>query len=160
MTWYLVGPRIGERETAAEPLGHVRNTGALREGIVLAEEGPGRAGAGTATPRTKVKVLLGRPDGKGKPRRFGTFGGMRQWTEPVNNVSSWTVRPGTPRRSHRAGGLHPCCPVAAGPGRVYLAQLADRRGRQAVPNRLRPLGPDHWTMRIHSPSEKEEKVLC
>ena len=40
VAWCLADPKIGEREIAAELLGHARDTGALREGmIVLADKG-------------------------------------------------------------------------------------------------------------------------
>jgi hypothetical protein len=83
VAWCLAGPKLGERDVAAELLGHARDTGALREGmIVLADKGL----AGRDIERyaaSELHVLLARPDRKDEPRRFGNLGGMRQWIESV-----------------------------------------------------------------------------
>ena len=84
--WCLADPKLGEREVAADLLGHARDTGALRDGmIVLADKGL----AGRAMERYaagQARVLLARPDRKDEPRRFGNLGGMRQWIESVNDT--------------------------------------------------------------------------
>jgi hypothetical protein len=81
--WCLADPKIGEREVAADLLDLARDTGALREGmIVLADKGL----AGRELERyaaEQVKVLLVRPDRKDERRRYGSLGGMRQWVESV-----------------------------------------------------------------------------
>jgi hypothetical protein len=86
VAWCLADPKIGEREIATELLGHARDTGALRDGmIVLADKGL----AGQEMERYaagELKVLLARPDRKDEPRRFGNLGGMRQWIESVNDT--------------------------------------------------------------------------
>ena len=86
VAWCLADPEIGEREIAAELLGHARSTGALRDGmIVLADKGQ----AGRDLERyaaDQVKVLLARPDRKDEARRLGNLGGMRQWIESVNDT--------------------------------------------------------------------------
>jgi hypothetical protein len=46
--------------------------------------------------------------------------------------------PRTPRRPHPRRTLGPHHPAAPRPQRLHLAQLADRRPRQAIPDRLRP----------------------
>jgi len=86
VAWCLADPKIGEREIAADLLGLARDTGALREGmIVLADKGlAGREMERYAA--DQVKVLLARPDRKNEPRRFGSLGGMRQWIESVNDT--------------------------------------------------------------------------
>jgi len=48
------------------------------------------------------------------------------------------ARPRTPRRPHPRRALGPHHPAAPRPQRLHLAQLADRRPRQAIPDRLRP----------------------
>lgn len=87
VAWCLADPKIGEREVAQELLGYARETGALREGmIVLADKGL----AGREMERfaeDQAKVLLVRPDRKGEPRRFGSLGGMRQWIESVYDTA-------------------------------------------------------------------------
>jgi hypothetical protein len=77
VTWCLAGPKLGEREVAAELLAHARGTGALREGmIVLADKGlAGREMESYAA--TEIGVLLARPDRTDERRRFGNLAGMR-----------------------------------------------------------------------------------
>ena len=84
--WCLADPKIGEREIAADLLALARDTGALRDGmIVLADKGlAGREMERYAA--DQVKVLLARPDRKDEPRRHGNLGGMRQWIESVNDT--------------------------------------------------------------------------
>ena len=86
MAWCLADPKIGEREVAQDLLGHARDLGALRDGmIVLADKGlAGREMERYAA--DQVKVLLVRPDRKDEPRRYGNLGGMRQWIESVNDT--------------------------------------------------------------------------
>jgi hypothetical protein len=83
VTWCLAGPRLGEREVAAELLGHARDTGALRDQmIVLADKGlAGREMERFAA--DQARVLLARPDRKDEKRRFGNLAGMRQWIEAI-----------------------------------------------------------------------------
>jgi Transposase DDE domain len=83
VTWCLAHPKLGEREVAAELLGHARDLGALRDQmIVLADKGlAGREMERYAA--DQVKVLLTRPDRKDEPRRFGNLAGMRQWIEAI-----------------------------------------------------------------------------
>lgn len=87
VAWCLADPKTGEREVAQELLGHARETGALREGmIVLADKGlAGREMEHFA--EDQAKVLLIRPDRKDEPRRFGNLGGMRQWIESVYDTA-------------------------------------------------------------------------
>ena len=83
VAWCLADPKLGERDVAAELLGHARDTGALRPGmIVLADKGL----AGRELERYaagELNVLLARPDRKDERRRFGNLAGMRQWVESV-----------------------------------------------------------------------------
>jgi hypothetical protein len=83
VAWCLADPKLGERDVATELLGHARDTGALRDGmIVLADKGL----AGRDLERyaaSQIGILLARPDRKDEPRRYGNLGGMRQWIESV-----------------------------------------------------------------------------
>ena len=83
VAWCLANPRLGERDVAADLLGHARGTGALRyQMIVLADKGlAGRAMERYAA--DQIGVLLVRPDRRDEPRRYGSLGGMRQWIESV-----------------------------------------------------------------------------
>lgn len=81
--WCLADPKLGEREVAEELLGHARDIGALRDGlIVLADKGL----AGRQMERFAADiagVLLVRPDRRDEKRRFGNLAGMRQWIEAI-----------------------------------------------------------------------------
>jgi hypothetical protein len=84
VAWCLADPKIGEREVAKELLGHARDLGALRDGmVVLADKGL----AGKDIERFAADitgVLLARPDRKDEKRpRFGTLARMRQWIEAI-----------------------------------------------------------------------------
>lgn len=83
MAWRLADPKIGEREVCEELLGHARDTGALRQGmVVLADKGL----AGKDIERFAADitgVLLARPDRKDEKRRLGNLAGMRQWIEAI-----------------------------------------------------------------------------
>jgi hypothetical protein len=83
VVWCLADPKLGEREVAAELLGHARDLGALRDQmIVLCDKGlAGREMERYAA--DQVKVLLARPDRKDERRRFGNLAGMRQWVEAI-----------------------------------------------------------------------------
>lgn len=81
--WCLADPKIGERDVAADLLGHARDAGTLREKmIVLADKGlAGRAMERYAA--DQVRVLLARPDRKDEARRFGNLASLRQWIEAI-----------------------------------------------------------------------------
>lgn len=84
VTWCLADPKLGEREVAEELLGHARETGALRTGmVVLADKGL----AGQEIERFAADiagVLLAHPDRKdARQRRFGNLARMRQWIEAI-----------------------------------------------------------------------------
>jgi len=83
VAWCLADPKLGERDVAAELLGHARDTGALRrQMIVLADKGlAGREMEHYAA--GQIGVLLARPDRKDECRRFGNLAGMRQWIEAI-----------------------------------------------------------------------------
>jgi hypothetical protein len=81
--WCLADAKLGERDVAADLLGHARDIRALRDQmIVLADEGL----AGLEMERyaaDQIHVLLARPDRKDERRRFGNLAGMRQWIEAI-----------------------------------------------------------------------------
>ena len=81
--WCLADPKLGEREVAAELLSHARDTGALRDQmIVLADKGlAGRAMENYAA--DQIHVLLARPDRNDEPRRYGNLSSIRQWIESI-----------------------------------------------------------------------------
>ena len=83
VTWCLADPKLGEREVAADLLGHARDIGALRgQMIVLCDKGL----AGQEMERyaaDQIHVLLARPDRKDEKRRFGNLAGIRQWIEAI-----------------------------------------------------------------------------
>lgn len=82
--WCLAEAKLGERDVAADLLAHARDTGALRDQmIVLADKGlAGKQMEAFAA--DQVHVLLARPDRKDERRhRFGNLAGMRQWIEAV-----------------------------------------------------------------------------
>jgi hypothetical protein len=83
VAWCLADPKLGERDVAADLLGHARDTGALGDQmIVLSDKGlAGREMERFAA--DQIKVLLARPDRKNERRRFGNLAGMRQWIEAI-----------------------------------------------------------------------------
>lgn len=88
VAWCLADPKIGEREVAEELLGHARDLGALRDGmVVLADKGLAGKDAGKDIERFAADiagVLLARPDRKDEKKRgFGNLAGMRQWIEAI-----------------------------------------------------------------------------
>jgi hypothetical protein len=139
VAWCLADPKLGEREVAADLLADARDQGALRDQmIVLADKGlAGREMEHYAA--DQVHVLLARPDRKDERRRFGNLAGMRQWIEVIIDTLKRPARPGTSRRPHPQRSVHPDHPAPARHSCLHLAQLAGRRQRQALPDRVRPL---------------------
>jgi hypothetical protein len=83
VAWCLADPKLGERDVAADLLADARDTGALRDQmIVLSDKGlAGREMERYAA--DQIGVLLARPDRKDERRRFGNLAGMRQWIEAI-----------------------------------------------------------------------------
>jgi hypothetical protein len=83
VAWCLADPKIGEREVAAELLAQARDTGAVRDQmVVLSDKGlAGREMEHYAA--DQIHVLLARPDRKDEKRRLGNLAGMRQWIEAI-----------------------------------------------------------------------------
>ena len=88
--------------------------------------------------RPRRRLAASRPGEE--PPRLGSLGRWRQWIEAPSTPSraslGWNATAAAPGRGPRPGR-----PAAAGPGRGDLVELADRRARQALAGRLRPLNP-------------------
>ena len=82
--WCLADPKLGEREVATELLGHARDTGALREGMIVVTD-KGLAGAKLERYcANQIGILLVRPDRTDETRRrFGNLSHIRQWIEAI-----------------------------------------------------------------------------
>jgi Transposase DDE domain len=84
LAWALADPKLGEREVAEELLGHARDHGALREGMVLVAD---KGLSGKELERfaaDQIGVLLVHPDrADATQRRYGNLGGLRQWIEAI-----------------------------------------------------------------------------
>ena len=79
-------PKIGEREVAAELLGHAARTGALRPGLILiGDKGfAGREFEDLVTAGYELHLV--RPDRRDEAPRHGSIGWIRQWIESVNDT--------------------------------------------------------------------------
>lgn len=82
VTWCLADPKIGERDTALELIGHTRDHGLLPDQCVLIGD-KGLAGREFPTAGALEEVTFVRPDRKNEPRRTGNLGGIRQLIESV-----------------------------------------------------------------------------
>jgi Transposase DDE domain len=82
--WCLADPKLGEREVAEELFGHARDTGALRDGMVVVTD---KGLSGRKLERycaDQLRVLLVRPDRKDeKRRRHGNLSSIRQRIEAI-----------------------------------------------------------------------------
>ena len=83
VAWCLADPKLGERDVAQELLGHARDTGALREQMIVLAEGPGRAGDGT----------LRRGRGQGAAGPAGSQGRTAPFWEPRRDAAVDRSRP-------------------------------------------------------------------
>lgn len=111
VTWCLADPKLGEREVAAELLGHARDQAAVREGtVVLYRQGP---------VRRRVGALCRRPDraAAGPPGPQGREASPRQ---PRRHAA--VDRSG---HRHRQRSTQPERPPPPHPSRVY-ARIAQR----------------------------------
>jgi hypothetical protein len=84
VAWCLADPKLGEREVAAEFLGHARDTGALRAGMMVVTD---KGLSGRELERycaDQIGILLARPNRKDEtPPRFGNLSRIRQWIEAI-----------------------------------------------------------------------------
>ena len=142
VAWCLADPKLGERDVAAELLAHARDTGALRDGmILLGGQGPGRAETSKRSPPTRLEVLLVRPDRRTKRRRYGNLARMRQWIEAIFGTLKDQLS------LERHGGRTPAGVFARIAQRLLALAAAIWHNwrtdapRQTIPDRLRPLNP-------------------
>jgi Transposase DDE domain len=83
IAWCLAGPKIGERETAAELPACAARAGALRPGLTLIGD-EGFAGQDFENLlASDYQLHLVRPDRRDEAPRHGSIGWIRQWIESV-----------------------------------------------------------------------------
>jgi hypothetical protein len=116
-------PKLGEGEVVAAMLDHERAR--RRPGLVILGD-KGFAGRDFEQLVAGYGARLLRPDRTDEPRRPGSLGRFRQWIESTFNTLKTSLA-GTPRRPDPGRGLGPRRAAAAGPGRMHLVELADRR---------------------------------
>lgn len=80
--WCLAHPKLGEREVAAELIGHLSDNRMLPHGCILIGD-KGFAGAEFERLAAADGATIVRPDRKNEKRRFGNPGGIRQLIESV-----------------------------------------------------------------------------
>jgi hypothetical protein len=81
--WCLAHPKIGEREVVAALLEHDQHL--IRDGqVMLADKGFSGKDFAATTAAHGIELL--RPDRKDETYRNGNLGGVRQWTESVNQT--------------------------------------------------------------------------
>ena len=86
IVWCLADPKLGEREVAAELLGHAQDLAALPAGVVLIGD-KGFAGAEFDRDMTELGITFVRPDRRDEPRRFGNLAPIRQRIESIINTA-------------------------------------------------------------------------
>ncbi|MEV0029026.1 IS982 family transposase [Nocardia sp. NPDC050793] len=82
IAWCLADPKIGEREVAAELIGHAHDRAMLPPDCTLIGD-KGLAGKEFHRMAALEGVHFVRPDRKGEPHRSGNLGGIRQLIESV-----------------------------------------------------------------------------
>jgi hypothetical protein len=86
IVWCLADPKIGEREVAAELLGHARDLAALPHNVVVIGD-KGFAGKDFAREMTELKITFVRPDRRDETRRHGNLALIRQRIESIINTA-------------------------------------------------------------------------
>jgi hypothetical protein len=86
IVWCLADPKIGEREVAAELLGHARDLAALPHNVVVIGD-KGFAGKDFAREMTELKITFVRPDRRNETRRHGNLALIRQRIESIINTA-------------------------------------------------------------------------
>ena len=86
IVWCLANPKLGEREVAAELLGHARDLAALPDTVVVIGD-KGFAGKDFAREMTELKITFVRPDRRDEPRRHGNLALIRQRIESIFNTA-------------------------------------------------------------------------
>jgi hypothetical protein len=82
VAWCLADPKIDERDVAEELLGYARDSGALRDHMIVLSD-KGLAGREMERYATDQIHVLARPDRKDEQRRLSNLAGMRQWIEAI-----------------------------------------------------------------------------
>jgi len=86
IVWCLADPKLGEREVAAELLGHACDLTAFPTGVVVIGD-KGFAGAEFERDMTELGITLIRPDRRDETRRFGNLALIRQRIESIINTT-------------------------------------------------------------------------
>ena len=86
MAWCLADPKLGEREVAAELLGHARDLHALPTGVIVIGD-KGFAGREFERDMTALGITFMRPDRRDESRRHGNLALIRQRIESIFNTA-------------------------------------------------------------------------
>lgn len=131
IVWCLADPKIGEREVAAELLGHARDLATLPCNVVVIGD-KGFAGKDFAREMAELKITFVRPDRRNETRRHGNLALIRQRIESIINTAksqlslerhggrtpagSWLVSHNASSRWRpRSGTTGPLMPQSSGP---------------------------------------------
>ncbi len=86
IVWCLADPKLGEREVAADLLGHAHDLRALPTGVVLIGD-KGFAGREFHRDMTELGITFVRPDRRDEKRRYGNLAMIRQRIESIINTT-------------------------------------------------------------------------
>lgn len=86
LVWCLADPKIGERDVAAELLGHAHDLAALPTGVVMIGD-KGFAGKDFEHDMAELDVTFVRPDRRDENRRHGNLALIRQRIESIINTA-------------------------------------------------------------------------
>lgn len=86
IVWCLADPKLGEREVAAELLGHAHDLAALPTGVVLIGD-KGFAGRAFERQMNTLGISFVRPDRRNETRRHGNLAAIRQRIESIINTA-------------------------------------------------------------------------
>lgn len=86
IVWCLADPKLGERDVAAELLGHAHDLAALPAGVVLIGD-KGFAGREFERDMSALGITFIRPDRRDEAHRHGNLAGIRQRIESIINTA-------------------------------------------------------------------------
>lgn len=86
IVWCLADPKLGEREVAADLLGHAQDLTALPAGVIVIGD-KGFAGRTFDRDMTELGITFVRPDRRDETRRFGNLATIRQRIESIINTA-------------------------------------------------------------------------
>jgi hypothetical protein len=86
MVWCLADPKLGEREVAAELLGHAHDLAALPANVVVIGD-KGFAGTDFTRQMTELGIAFVRPDRRNETPRHGNLALIRQRIESIINTA-------------------------------------------------------------------------